>query len=152
MGAETVLAFDVGTRMIGVAIGTTLTGNARPLATVSVGERGPDWTRIAALVREWQPSDAVVGLPLALDGGEQAMTRTARAFAAELVSRFSLKVHEVDERHSSREASERFARHRAQGSASRKQGAAIDAVAAAVILDRWFDQSSVHTHDEIPLP
>lgn len=136
------LGFDVGTRLIGVAIGTPLTGSARPLAVVAVREHGPDWDRIEALVREWQPTAFVVGLPLALDGAEQPMTRTARAFAAALATRFGVVVHEVDERHSSREASERFARQRAQGGASRKQGAAIDAVAAAVILDRWFDQHS----------
>lgn len=140
MDSQTVLGFDVGTRMIGVAIGTALTGTARPLATIAVTERGPDWARIEALIREWQPSLAVVGLPLALDGSEQAMTRTARAFAKALTARCGLAVQEVDERNSSREASERFARHRANGSVRRKQAAAIDAVAAAVILDRWFDQ------------
>ena len=140
MASETFLGFDVGTRLIGVAIGSSLTGSARPLTTLSVGERGLDWSKIDALLKEWQPAALVVGLPLALDGSEQAMTRTATKFADELAARSALIVHRIDERNSSREASQRFARRRAEGSVRRKQAAAIDAVAATVILDRWFDQ------------
>lgn len=140
MNAGSVLGFDVGTRLIGVAIGTPLTGTARPLATVPVGARGVDWSRIDALLKEWQPVDLVVGLPLTLDGGEQAMTRIASEFADTLAHRSGVPVHRIDERNSSREAAQRFAQRRAQGSASRKQAADIDAIAAAVILDRWFDQ------------
>ena len=140
MDSETFLGFDVGTKLLGVAIGSTRTGSARPLATVSVGERGVDWSKIDALLKEWQPAALVVGLPLALDGGEQPMTRTATQFAGELARRSGLMVHRVDERNSSREASQRFAKRREQGSVRRKAAAEIDAVAATVILDRWFDQ------------
>ncbi|MFZ2237080.1 MAG: Holliday junction resolvase RuvX [Dokdonella sp.] len=147
MTLETFLGFDVGTKLIGVAIGSTLTGCARPLATVSVGERGSDWSKIDALLEEWQPTALVVGLPLALDGGDQAMTRTATQFADELARRSGLPVHRIDERNSSREASQRFAKRRAEGAVRRKQAAAIDAVAATVILDRWFDQQPQSTPD-----
>ena len=44
----------------------------------------------------------------------------------------------VDERHSSREAARRFADARAAGLRRRRDGARIDAEAAAVILERWF--------------
>ena len=128
--------------MIGIAIGTALTGTARPLTTLTVHERGIDWSRIDALLKEWQPVAVVVGLPLTLDGGEQSMTRTAMEFAEALGRRSGLPVHRIDERNSSREAAQCFAQRRAQGSASRKQAAEIDAIAAAVILDRWFDQHS----------
>ncbi len=145
MGSETFLGFDVGTKLIGVAIGSRLTGSARPLATISVSDAGPDWFKIDALLKEWQPAALVVGLPLALDGSEQAMTRTATHFADELARRSGLIVHRVDERNSSREASQRFAKRRAEGSIRRKQSANIDAVAATVILDRWFDQQPLST-------
>ena len=126
--------------MIGVAIGTAFTGTSRPLTTLTVNQRGVDWSRIDALLKEWQPIAVVVGLPLTLDGGTQSMTKTATEFADALAQRSGLPVHRVDERNSSREAAQRFAQRRAQGSASRKQAAEIDAIAAAVILDRWFDQ------------
>ena len=142
MVTQTFIGFDVGTKLIGVAIGSNLTGTSRPLATVSVGEHGLDWSKIDALLGEWEPTALVVGLPLALDGGEQAMTRTATQFAEALANRSGLIVHRIDERNSSREASQRFAKRRAEGSVRRKQGEALDSVAATVILDRWFEQQS----------
>lgn len=142
MGGANVLGFDVGTRVIGVAIGNPLLGPARPLPTVAVGTQGPDWQCIDMIFAEWQPAAAVVGLPLAIDGGEQQMTKVARAFAKALAERSQVPVHHVDERHSSRDASDRFARQRAEGTARRKHAVAIDSLAAAVILDRWFDQQA----------
>ena len=134
-GAEgSILAFDYGTRLIGVAIGHHLTGAARSLGTVPSG----DWAAIDRLLAEWQPSCLVVGLPLALDGGEQSMTAAARRFAAALEQRHGGPVHLVDERHSSREAARRFAARRASGQARRKQAAAIDGLAAEVILETWL--------------
>lgn len=132
------LAFDVGTRMIGVAIGHPLTGTARALATVNVRQGKVDWNAIDGLVREWQPVAFVIGLPLALDGGEQEMTGHARAFGARLGQRYARPVHESDERFTSKEAARRFAAQRADGTAKRKHGAAIDALAAQIILESWF--------------
>ncbi len=135
-GADTgnLLAFDVGTRLIGVAIGNRLTATARGLEAVANG----DWKRFDALLSEWQPDRFVVGLPLALDGTEQPMSRIAREFARALQRRYARPVDLVDERHTSREASRRFAQRRADGSAKRKHAADIDAVAAEIILEHWF--------------
>lgn len=133
-GSGTALAFDVGTRLIGVAVGNRVSATARPLAAVAAG----DWPRLDALVVEWQPQDLVVGLPLALDGGEQPMSRRARAFAEELRRRHARAVHLVDERNTSREAARRFAAQRASGAARRKDAAVIDALAAQIILENWL--------------
>jgi putative holliday junction resolvase len=141
------LAFDVGTRMLGVAIGHPVTGTARALATVQVRHGKVDWNAIDLLVREWQPQAFVIGLPLALDGSEQEMTRTARRFGEQLASRYSRAVHESDERFTSKEAARRFAHQRAQGTAKRKHGADIDALAAQIILETWLAQpNSNATH------
>lgn len=134
------LAFDVGTRMIGVAIGHPETGTARALATIKVSQGKADWNAIDRLVREWQPVAMVIGLPLTLDGGEQEMTHVARAFGRKLAARHALRVHEVDERYTSKEAARRFASQRAQGTARRKHGAEIDALAAQIILETWMAQ------------
>ena len=133
-GSDSILAFDYGTRLIGVAIGNRLTASARALGVVASG----DWARLDALVADWRPGDFVVGLPLALDGGEQPMTRAARAFATELQRRYGGTVHLVDERHTSGEAARRFAAQRARGTAKRKDAAAIDALAAQIILEAWL--------------
>jgi len=44
----------------------------------------------------------------------------------------------VDERASSIEAAQRFAIDRAEGRRKRRDAAALDAVAAAVIVERWL--------------
>jgi putative holliday junction resolvase len=80
----------------------------------------------------------VVGDQMTLDGGDQPIRRRARAFAQELRARFGLPVVMVDERSSSIEAARRFALDRAEGRRRRRDAAALDAVAAAVIVERWL--------------
>lgn len=140
--AVCVLGFDVGARRIGVAVGNTLSQTARALDVVLAGESGPDWQRIAALVREWQPARLIVGEPLTLEGEAQAATRRARAFAQEASQRFGLPVDLIDERSSSKEADRRFAERRARGEVRRRHAQALDAVAAEIIIERWLQQHS----------
>ena len=139
--SSTVLGFDYGARRIGVAVGNRLSG-ARALDVVANGAQGPDWVRIGALLREWHPQLLLVGLPLTMDGVEQRNSQAARAFAAELTQRYGLPAQLVDERLSSREASQRFAARRASGQAKRKHAAALDAVAAEIIIENWFTHSA----------
>lgn len=134
----TVLGFDVGMRRIGVAVGNALTGNASAVAVVDVHAAGPDWTHVDRLLREWRPDGLVVGDPMTLDGGDQPIRKRAHAFARELRARYQLPVVLVDERTSSVEAAERFALDRAEGRKRRRDAAALDAVAAAVIIERWL--------------
>ena len=145
-----VLGFDVGSRLTGVAIGNRLTGTARALATILMRDEAPDWTRLDALQREWQPDHLVVGLPLTLEGSEQPASRRARKFAAELQQRYRLPVMLVDERHSSQEAAQRFAASRAAGLKRRRDAAEIDAEAAAVILERWLVEAATHPDSDNP--
>ncbi|HQW59699.1 Holliday junction resolvase RuvX [Thermomonas sp.] len=133
-----VLGFDVGARRIGVAIGSAFASGARALAVVDVHAAGPDWNRIEALRREWRPDGLVVGDPMALDGGDQPVRKLAQAFARELRRRTGLPVVMVDERNSSQDAARRFAADRAEGKRKRRDAEVLDAVAAAVIVDRWF--------------
>lgn len=137
----TVLGFDYGGKRIGVAVGNTFTGDARALSIVGNGENGVDWPRVDAIIRDWRPNMLLVGLPLMLDGSEQANSRTARAFAAELTQRYQLEAHLVDERLSSVEASQRFADRRANGQARRKNAAELDAIAAQIIIETWLRQT-----------
>ena len=132
-----VLGFDVGARRIGVAVGSTL-GGARALAVVDVHAAGPDWPALDRLHAQWRPRGLVVGDPMTLDGGDQPIRRRARAFARELRDRYALPVAMVDERSSSVEAAQRFARERAAGNRRRRDAEALDAAAAAVIVERWL--------------
>ena len=134
----TVLGFDVGARRIGVAIGSAFGSGARPVAVVDVRDCAPDWPRIDQLVREWRPDGVVVGDPMTLDGGDQPIRKAARAFARELRRRTHLPVAMIDERNSSQEAARRFAEDRAEGKRKRRDAELLDAVAAAVIVERWL--------------
>lgn len=133
-----VLGFDVGHRRIGIAVGNRIAASARAVAVAAVHGQTPDWPHIDAVHRAWQPELLVVGLPLRLDGAKQPASRRARRFADDLRQRYGLPVVLVDERHSSQEAAERFAAARAQGLRRRRDAAQLDAVAAAVILERWL--------------
>jgi putative holliday junction resolvase len=137
------LGFDVGSKLIGVAVGNRVTASARAIATVPVRNNAPDWAALDALRSEWLPDTLVVGLPLTLEGEEQPASQRARLFADQLHQRYRVPVALVDERHSSREAAQRFAHARAAGLKRRSDGAQIDAEAAAVILERWLHQGSV---------
>lgn len=138
-----VLAFDFGRRRIGVACGDTVSRTAAPLAAVPAGAAGPRWEVVEALLREWQPALAVVGLPYNVDGSDSAMSCAAREFAAELAGRFMLPVVLVDERYSSREAEGRLKAARESGLRRRRvEKADVDAAAACIILERWFIEHS----------
>ena len=134
----TVLGFDVGARRIGVAIGSAYGHGARALAVIDVHGEQVDWAAIDRVHKEWRPDGLVVGDPMTLDGGDQPIRDRARAFAAELKARYRLPVVMVDERASSIEAAQRFAVDRAAGRRRRRDAVALDAVAAAVIVERWF--------------
>ncbi len=133
-----VLGFDVGTRRIGVAIGNPLLGSARAIGMVAVHAGEPDWSEVDRLARQWRPAGCVVGDPMTLDGSDQPIRRTAQAFARTLHERLRLPVVLVDERNSSQEAAQRFAESRASGRSRRRDAEALDALAAVVIVERWF--------------
>jgi putative holliday junction resolvase len=119
------LAFDFGSRRVGVASGNSLTRSAAPLRTVDAqGQRRFD--AIAALIAEWRPDALVVGVPYHPDGAAHENTARAQRFARQLHGRFGLPVHEVDERYSTTDA-------RAAGARD------LDAAAAAVILEQYLN-------------
>ena len=140
---ETLLAFDVGTRRIGVAVGNDLLRKARAVATLHVSDSNDGLDTVAALVAEWMPQRLVVGIPYPdgdAHGVPQAGTESARRcerFAKRLEARFHLPVERVDERFSSIDA-ESLHRERRQAGLSRR-AKALDHLAAQVILQRYFD-------------
>ena len=134
----TILAFDFGTRRVGVAVGNTLTRTAHPLQTIDAPQTAARLGAIAALIAQWRPSRLVVGLPLHADGSEHATTARARAFARELERRYALPVALVDERWTSEAATQAL---RAAGYGGRAARARRDEAAARIILQAWFDEA-----------
>ena len=125
-----VLAFDFGTRRIGVAVGNSLTGTARALAPLAARDGVPAWDQVGALVAEWKPVRLLVGLPLNMDDSESEMSARAARFARRLEGRFQVPSELVDERLSSFEARGLIA---AAGAKTSR-----DSVAACLILESWF--------------
>jgi len=145
-GILLVLAFDFGLKRIGVASGDTLTRTAHPRTTLANGPTGPDWQALAKLIMDLRPARLAVGEPYNADGSASPLTETARRFAAELQQRSSLPVDLVDERWSSQDAEERLRAARASGlRGKRVEKADVDAAAAAVILERWFETQQTNS-------
>lgn len=139
----TLLAFDFGTRRIGIAVGNTLTGTARPLSTIDDEKTDTRFAAIAALLKEWQPAALVVGLPCNDDGTPHEMTALCRRFANRLKGRFNLPTLLVDERYTSAAASTVLT---GEGVHGRKQKTLIDQYAAQQILQAYFDEPSSGIH------
>jgi len=138
MTSHTVLGFDYGVKSIGVAIGQSLTGTARPLCALKARDGIPHWEEIASLLKEWQPDVLVVGLPLDLNGEPlETITPRARKFANRLHGRFGYPVELHDERLSTREA--RAALFERGGYKALQKGA-VDAQSAVVIIESWFER------------
>lgn len=136
---QLILAFDYGTRRIGVAAGDTLTRTARPLRTLECLGRIP-WPAIDRLTAEFQPAQFVVGVPYNMDGTPTLLTDASRGFGRELMTRYRRTVALVDERLSSREAEAQLRTARAEGWKRRRTTRAdVDMIAARILLERWFE-------------
>jgi putative Holliday junction resolvase len=125
MTDQLVLGFDFGARRIGVAIGNSVTREARPLTTVNAATVAARWDAVAALVADWEPAQLVVGIPRHPDGTPHEMTARCERFARQLEGRLRRPVAQVDERYTS---------------AVSARADDVDAAAAALILQQWFDE------------
>ena len=125
----TVLAFDYGEKKIGVALGNFITREARALTILPNITVEGRFEAVGALIREWNPVQLIVGMPVNPEGGEQPSMKLARRFGNQLNGRFGLPVEWVDERYTSRAASMAGARR-----------GELDAEAARIILQQYFDQ------------
>ncbi len=123
----TIMAFDFGTRRIGVAVGNTLTCLGQPIKTIAESSSDAAFRVIERLLKEWQPNQLVVGMPCHPDGTEHEMSAKARRFGNQLLGRFHLPVEWVDERYSSAVL---------EGDPDMRDN--LDAESAALILQQYF--------------
>lgn len=136
-GNRRVMAFDFGTRRIGVASGQEMIGTGKPLAMLPARDGVPDWDRIGRLLEEWKPDRVLVGLPLNMDDTENDMCARARKFGKRLHGRFHVDVEMVDERLTSFEAKGDVM---AAGGSRDFGRDGVDDRAAVLILETWFHQ------------
>lgn len=132
------LGVDVGTVRVGVAVSDPGGLLATPVETVARDAAGGrDLARIAALVRERDALEVVVGLPRSLSGREGPAAAAARAYAQELAARVTpVPVRLVDERLTTVTAQRGL---RERGISARKGRAVVDQLAAVVLLQNALD-------------
>ena len=134
---KTVMAFDYGTRRIGVAIGNSIAQTGQALKTVSQTNIDVRFQELAALLKEWQPDQLVVGLPVHPDGTAHEMTAKSKRFGNQLHGRFQLPVVWVDERYSSVVL---------EGDDKMRDN--LDSHSAVLILEQYFAEASAKTLDK----
>jgi len=144
IGQRTLLAFDFGTKKIGVAVGQELTKSSSALPVLRSRDERPDWEGITQLIETWQPDALVVGIPLNMDGSENEMTLRAKRFSNRLAGRYNLAVYPADERLTTREAArdcyDPHNKHGHKHTRRHKGHMEVDSVAAQIILETFFSQ------------
>ena len=133
----TLLSFDFGTKSIGVAVGQRITGTARPLPAIKAQDGTPDWNLIERLLKEWQPDEIIVGLPLNMDGTDQEITVRARKFGNRLHGRFGKPVEFKDERLTTTDARARLFE---RGGYKALDKGSVDGVSAQLIVEAWIEE------------
>ena len=135
MNNKRVIGFDFGMKRIGVAIGQTVSMHASPLKTLRAKDGVPNWDEVASLIKEWQPSELIVGIPINLDGSNQLVTFAAKKFSKKLIHRFKLPVHGEDERFTTIEARSLLFDKGGYRSIEKSE---IDSIAAVIITEQWL--------------
>lgn len=131
MQQDTIIALDVGTKRIGVAIASMSTKFARPLVTLEHSDI--IWSELNKLVEQYEVGAIVVGLPRGLEGQETAQTKKTEVFMQELRANVGLPVHSTDEAVTSVQAE---AELKQRGKPYEKGD--IDALAATYILEDYL--------------
>ena len=139
LSQRTVLAFDFGTKSIGVAVGQEITGTASPLNAIKAQDGIPNWELVAKLFDEWQPDIALVGLPLNMDGSYQQVTFSAKKFANRLNAKYRLPVETYDERLTTVDAKARLFE---MGGFKKLDKQKIDSASACLIFESWIAAQS----------
>lgn len=132
-----IMAFDYGSKKIGVAVGQQLTKTASPLATVFSGPNQTNWESIDQHIKQWRPSAFVVGLPLQMNNKPQHITHLTLRFIKALEKTYQKPIFKVDERLSTQAAkAEIFEQKGYRG----LKNTEIDSIAACLILENWLNQ------------
>jgi putative holliday junction resolvase len=131
-----VLALDVGSKRIGVAITDLLGITAQGLETIQRQNKRKDMETLGRLLKDYEVREVVVGLPLRLSGAEGTQSEKMRRFASDLESHFGVTVHLWDERWTSTEANRLL---RETELSIQKRGRAVDRMAAILILQSWME-------------
>ncbi len=127
-----IVAFDYGTKKIGVAVGQTETYTSSPLQIIYNEHEKTNWSEINILIDEWNPDLILVGKPINMDGTESDIMKRVDNFFKKLEKISMVDCEYIDERLTTFEAKEILGEDRV---------AEVDAHAAKILIDNWFDRS-----------
>jgi putative Holliday junction resolvase len=126
----------VGSRRIGLAISDPLGITAQGIATLHRQNKRLDFAQLEKIIREYEVTQIVVGLPLRMSGMEGIQAEKMQLFAEELRKRFQLPVHLWDERLTSAQANRLL---RETEMSIKRRGQVVDQMAAVLILQSFMD-------------
>ena len=129
-----IIAFDYGEKKIGVAVGQTATNTSSPLQIIFNKENNINWVSISSILDEWKPDLILIGKPLNMDGSESEMMKKINKFYIKLKSIYDADIEFVDERLTTFEARQILK--------DNKQDDNVDAHAAKILIDSWFENSA----------
>ncbi len=130
-----VLALDVGSKRIGVALSEQVDLPALPLTTIAHESREKDIAQVIALARERGATTIVVGYPLRLDGAPGPAAENMDRFIAALRASYDGEVVPVDERLTTAAADRKL---RDTGRSASQRRALVDRLAAVEILETYL--------------
>ena len=136
IGHRRIMALDVGSKRIGVAVSDPLGITAQGLDTIERRNKRHDLKALGQVFAKYDVREIVVGLPLRLSGAEGIQSEKMRRFADDLHAHFGLTVHLWDERWTSTEANRLL---RETDLSIKKRGQAVDRMAAVLILQSWME-------------
>lgn len=134
-GSDYVLGIDYGEKRIGLAIAHGIARLPRPLRTLETTESVIE--QIGDIIEQEQIGLVVIGLPRSMDGGMHVQAARVEEFTAQLAAAVSIPVKQVDETLTSVQAEEILA---SGGKRVVTEKGQIDAMAAALILERYFEE------------
>ncbi len=144
---QRILALDLGTRRIGLALSDELGLTAQGLETFVRKNKRADLDGLHRIVREHGVNLILVGLPLHMSGEAGAQADWARDFAEKLEQYTGVRVILRDERWTSREAERTL---RGSGVAQEDRKAAIDRLSASILLQSYLDSRAFETPEAKP--
>jgi putative Holliday junction resolvase len=127
-----ILAFDFGTKKIGVAVGQTKTRTSSPLEIIRIKNNSINWENICSIVDEWNPDLILVGKPLNMNGTESAIMEKVNSFFNKLKKKTNIPCEYVDERLTSFEARQNLLELKTD---------LVDAQAAKILIDHWLSEN-----------
>lgn len=140
-----ILALDVGSRTIGMAITDPLGYTAQGLITIRRTKKKADLWELQKVIQQYDVREIVIGLPLRMSGVEGIQAEKMHLFAEDVRAKFGLPVHMWDERLTSVEANRVL---RSTEMSIKKRAGVVDQLAAVLILQNFMEARQSRRDDE----